>query len=106
MIQRLETRKAPNGGLLRFQGMSEQAFPAAIDSRGHRPGCPHYDEVPEADPRGTHADLFCDCHQNIEPKILANGSDIAWPSGWNEQMARNWRRKNGLAPPSEPGAGP
>jgi hypothetical protein len=86
--------------------MSEQTVPAAVDPCGHRPGCPHYGKVPEADLEGTHLDLFCDCHDNATPQVLANGSDIAWPAGWNEQMASEWRSQNGLVPPSEPGAGP
>ena len=90
----------------RCQGMSEHAVPAAFDPVGHRPGCSHYGEVNEADSESLFVDLFCDCHDNAEPQILANGSDIAWPVGWNEQMASEWRGKNGLAPPPEPGSGP
>jgi len=86
--------------------MSEQAVPAAVDNYGHRPGCPSYGAVPEADPAGKHADLFCDCHDNAKPQILANGSDIAWPVGWDQEMAPEWRVKNGLVAPSQPGAGP
>jgi hypothetical protein len=86
--------------------MSEHAVPTALDPRGHRPGCPHYGEVPQADPASSFVDLFCDCHDNADPEVLANGSDITWPVGWNQQMAKEWRAKNGLAAPSEPGAGP
>lgn len=77
------------------------------DGRGHHPGCPHYNEQsPTADKGSTHIDLFCDCHKNIEPAVLANGSDVAWPAGWSEQQASQWRRRNGLVRPSEPGSGP
>jgi hypothetical protein len=82
--------------------MSEHAVPAAIDNCGHRPGCPHYAKVPEAEPEGTHADLFCACHYNAQPEILANGTDIAWPARWNQKMASEWRSKNDLAYPSWP----
>src|SRR3569832_951237 len=87
----------------RFQSMSEQAVPAAVDPLGHRPGCPHYGEVPEADPGSVYVDLFCDCHDNAAPEILGNGTDVAWPAGWDQQMTHEWRAKNGLARPSEPG---
>jgi hypothetical protein len=90
----------------RCQGMSEHAVPAAVDPRGHRPGCSHYGQVPEADPASAYVDLFCACHDNAEPEVLANGSDIVWPLGWTQQMAKQWRQKNDLAPPSEPGSGP
>ena len=86
--------------------MSEHAVPVALDPRGHRPGCPHYGEVSAADPTSSHIDLFCNCHDNLVPEVLANGSDIAWPAGWNQQMAKEWRARNGLARPSEPGSGP
>ena len=29
-----------------------------------------------------------------------------WPEGWDEARKEAWRRHNGLAAPSEPGAGP
>ncbi len=77
------------------------------DARGHHPGCRHYDEEsPLADENSTHADLFCDCHQNPRPVILNNASHVAWPSGWSELQAEEWRRKNKLARPSEAGSGP
>jgi hypothetical protein len=90
----------------RCHEMSEQAVPASVDPNGHHPGCPHFAEISEADPGSVYVDLFCTCHDNAEPLILANGSDVAWPNGWNEKMAMEWRRKNDLAPPSEPGSGP
>jgi hypothetical protein len=77
-----------------------------LDSHGHQLGCPEFGNVPVADPGGTHADFFCDCHSWSEPKILANGTDIAWPSGWTPQEAKEWRKKNNLAYPSEPGSRP
>jgi hypothetical protein len=77
-----------------------------LDPRGHARGCPHYDEAPIADENSTHVDLFCTCHTWSEPRILANGTDIAWPANWTEQQADEWRARNGLARPSEPGAGP
>ena len=90
----------------RSHAMSEQHVPAAVDPVGHRPGCPHYGEVPEADPGSFYADLFCNCHDNAEPEVMANGTDIAWPSGWTQQMAAEWRMEYGLTRPSGPDAGP
>ena len=52
-----------------------------LDSNGHQLGCPLFGEVPAADPHSGHIDLFCDCHTWTEPKILANGTDVAWPAG-------------------------
>jgi hypothetical protein len=87
--------------------MSENAVSAETDALGHRPGCPRYGhDTPEVDTAGPYLDDFCECHDWAQPRILANGSDIAWPSGWSQEMAQAWRRKNNLAPPSEPGAGP
>ncbi len=77
-----------------------------MDARGHRKGCPHYSAEPKADENSTHIDLFCYCHKSAEPQVLANGSDIAWPSGWSQKQAAEWRAKNGLVRPSEPGSGP
>jgi hypothetical protein len=77
------------------------------DARGHHPDCTHYgDFVPLADENSTHVDVFCDCHRFIDPMILSNGTDIAWPSTWGQNQADKWRKKNGLARPSEPGSGP
>jgi hypothetical protein len=39
------------------------------------------------------------------PRTLADGT-VAWPPDWDEKKKADWRRRNGLAPPSEPGAGP
>lgn len=75
------------------------------DPRAHDPECRHSGE-PYADETSTHVDLFCDCHTWKEPRILSNGTDIAWPAGWDEAQAREWRRDHGLEYPSQPGAGP
>jgi hypothetical protein len=86
--------------------MSEQLTRQA-NSRGHMPGCPHHGEAPPtADENSTHVDLFCDCHDWKEPRILANGTDVAWPAGWTDNQASEWRRRNNLMRQSEPGAGP
>ena len=66
----------------------------------HRPNCPNA-KAPSAT-----GDCFCDCHSFAQPLVWPNGSDVAFPVGWTEQEAREWRRRNGLAPPSEPGSGP
>jgi hypothetical protein len=70
-----------------------------LDRNGHQLGCPEFGNAPVADP-GTHIDLYCDCHTWAEPRILANGTDIAWPAGWTEAQALAWRAKNGLAAPA------
>jgi hypothetical protein len=77
-----------------------------MDAQGHSADCTHYGDVPLADEKSTHIDLFCICHRFIDPQILRNGTDIAWPSSWGQAQADEWRRKNGLARGSEPGAGP
>jgi hypothetical protein len=73
--------------------------PQELDSNGHQVGCPLFGEVPSADGDARHADLFCECHTWSEPMILTNGTDIAWPDGWTQQMADEWRQKNGLVAP-------
>ena len=75
-----------------------------IDSRGHHPGCPKHgkDEPPTADETTGYVDLFCDCHAFDTPMILKNGTDVAWPSGWEEDHAATWRKENGLARPGNP----
>ena len=74
------------------------------DMDAHEPGCLKADGgEPGADPHISYIDIFCDCHRYTEPKILSNGTDIAWPAGWEEQQAAQWRKRNGIAPPSEPG---
>lgn len=69
-----------------------------MDAREH-PGCPKHgkDHGPTADENSTHIDLFCDCHDFKEQLILSNGTDIAWPAGWNESEADAWRLANDLA---------
>jgi hypothetical protein len=57
-------------------------------------------DVPRADESGTHVDLFCKCHRFKEPRILSNGTDIAWPAGWTERKALAWRAKHGPAAPA------
>lgn len=77
-----------------------------IDSFGHRSGCLYFDSASNFDPISTHKDLFCDCHDWPQPRILSNGTDVAWPAGWTEREAQVWREGNNLAKPSQPGAGP
>ena len=70
------------------------------DPDAHEPGCMNKDaDGTPADPGAIYVDVFCDCHHYTEPKILSNGSDIAWPAGWNQDQAHSWRRQNGLAAP-------
>jgi hypothetical protein len=72
----------------------------------HHPSCPHYEKTPPLGQNSTHIDLFCDCHKFDKPIVLKNGTDVAWPAGWDEERADEWRRKNNLAYQSEPGSGP
>ncbi len=71
------------------------------DIDAHEPGCMRKDAaLPPADPGDVYVDVFCDCHRFTEPKILSNGSDIAWPAGWDGDQALAWRRQKGLALPT------
>ena len=73
------------------------------DLGAHEPGCTKID-APEpslADPVSRYVDVFCDCHHYTAPKILMNGTDVAWPAGWTQQQAKDWRKHNGLLPPGE-----
>lgn len=72
-----------------------------MDSHGHVLGCRRFGELPEADPGGSYLDLFCDCHTWSEPKVLANGTDVAWPAGWDELQASGWRKENNLMAASQ-----
>ena len=72
------------------------------DPDAHEPGCMNSGaDLPFADPGDTHVDVFCECHRFTEPKILSNGTDVAWPAGWNAEQARQWRGRNGLMPSAE-----
>jgi hypothetical protein len=74
------------------------------DPEAHEVGCLDFDPAAAcSDPGRTHVDVFCNCHRFTDPKILPNGTDIAWPAGWDEKQAAEWRVRNNLAPPSEPG---
>lgn len=70
------------------------------DSEAHEPGCLATDAGIEcADPNLMYLDIFCECHRYTEPKILGNGTDIAWPAGWTKKQADQWRADQGLEPP-------
>jgi hypothetical protein len=72
------------------------------DSEAHEPGCMAADTCIECvDPNLTYLDVFCECHRYTLPKILGNGSDIAWPAGWTKDQAQQWRAQRGLAPPAD-----
>jgi hypothetical protein len=70
-----------------------------VDSRGHRPACTDFSLEPMADPNSVYLDLFCGCHDWPVPRILSNATDVAWPAGWNDKMADEWRAKNDLTRP-------
>jgi hypothetical protein len=65
----------------------------------HEPGCPARGD-PCADPRTAYMDVFCGCHRFPLSKILAGGTNIAWPAGWTLSQVDEWRRHNGLAKPN------
>ena len=71
------------------------------DQGAHEPGCDKLDmpDGPAADPTRS-VDVFCECHRYTDPKILTNGIDIAWPAGWTEAQAVEWRKQHGLLPPA------
>jgi hypothetical protein len=70
------------------------------DMDAHEPGCLEtQSEEPCADPNSAYIDVFCDCHHYTEPKILMNGTDVAWPAGWSQEQANVWRGEHGLVPP-------
>jgi hypothetical protein len=71
------------------------------DPEAHEAGCLKNDPaLPCDDPGNTYVDVFCDCHHFTEPKILSNGTDIAWPAGWGDKQAKSWRQRNGLTAPT------
>ena len=71
------------------------------DMGAHEPGCQETESgEPYADPNSAYIDIFCTCHQYTEPKILTNGTDIAWPAGWSQAQADTWRKEHGLSPPA------
>jgi hypothetical protein len=53
-----------------------------------------------ANENSTHVDWFSDTNTWPEPRILANGTDVAWPAGWTAAEALAWRVGNGLEPPT------
>ena len=73
------------------------------DPDAHEPGCMSDQDDPQGSDLAGYIDLFCSCHRYTEPKVLSNGTDIAWPAGWSEQQAENWRALNGLTGPASAG---
>lgn len=73
------------------------------DLGAHEPGCTAPDPIDEqpADPLLEYIDVFCECHRYTEPKILSNGTDIAWPAGWTTEQAGEWRAEHNLIPPAK-----
>ena len=68
------------------------------DLEAHGPGCTRMDAPDLLNPPGGYVDVFCDCHHYTEPKILMNGTDVAWPAGWTLEQAMDWRKQHGLLP--------
>lgn len=70
------------------------------DLDAHEPGCQEIESgEPCEDPNSAYIDVFCTCHHYTEPKILMNGTDVAWPAGWNQDQATDWRNEHSLLPP-------
>ena len=66
----------------------------------HAPGCQETESgEPWDDLNSAYIDVFCNCHHYTEPKILMNGTDVAWPAGWSQEQADAWRNEHGLVPP-------
>ena len=76
------------------------------DSEAHEPGCMS-EEIEQvcSDPIAGYVDLYCSCHRYTEPKVLSNGTDIAWPAGWNQAQALEWRAAHGLIQPGSTSPG-
>jgi hypothetical protein len=72
----------------------------------HRPECKDRPTVPKADESAGYADGFCNCHDFAEPLVHANGTDIAWPSHYTQEMADAWRASHGLARPADESIAP
>lgn len=68
------------------------------DDEAHEPGCLAEGDIACRDPNLEYLDVFCDCHRYTQPRILGNGTDIAWPAGWSQAQADQWRADRGLAP--------
>jgi hypothetical protein len=70
------------------------------DMDAHEPGCLEAEGgEPRVEPNSAYIDVFCACHHYTEPKILMNGTDVAWPAGWSQEQANVWRSEHGLGPP-------
>jgi hypothetical protein len=74
---------------------------ALLDEQGHHFACHRYrKEHSSLGSNGTYSDFFCECHTFKEPKVLANGTDVAWPVAWDQELADSWRRDNNLQQPA------
>jgi hypothetical protein len=82
------------------KGIHLEARSIHPDTSAHEPGCDKLDmpDGPAADP-SRYVDVFCECHRYTDPKILMNGTDVAWPAGWTQEQAVDWRKEYGLLPP-------
>ena len=70
------------------------------DPDAHEAGCLSQEaEVESSDLTAGYIDLFCSCHRYTEPKVLRNGTDIAWPAGWSQEQANEWRAAKGILEP-------
>jgi hypothetical protein len=71
------------------------------DPEAHEPGCMGLAADIGVSDTGRYVDIFCECHRYTEPKILSDGTDIAWPAGWDQVQALEWRRAHDLQLPIE-----
>ena len=72
------------------------------DPEAHEAGCMSQDDdMVGSDLIAGYIDVYCSCHRYTEPKILSNGTDIAWPAGWNQEQAKEWRIAKGLTQPCD-----
>lgn len=100
---RLEENSAGKSGdhLAKSAGESF-AWPetAAAEGNPHRPECERHPAAAAMVPSIGFTDHFCECHDFPEPRVLRNGTDIAWPRGWSQEDAMRWRAAHKLLPVS------
>ena len=77
--------------------------------QGMKPEPPHRSGGQGVNPASsllpTDGGAIGDGHTGETPTRQDDGTTL-WPESWDEARKEAWRRHNGLAAPSEPGAGP
>jgi hypothetical protein len=70
------------------------------DVNAHEPVCQETEsDEPASHPNSAYIDVFCNCHHYTEPKILMNGTEVAWPAGWSQEQVDAWCKGHNLLPP-------